>query len=53
MTDAIDTNWRSLMLYDPGSTNAIFTFLFDFPQAKSGDRIFTMTLQKSWGRDFS
>jgi hypothetical protein len=52
-TEALDTKWRSLMLFDTNTNVAIFTFLFTYPQTKSSSRIFSMTLTKSWSRDFS
>lgn len=53
LNDAIGSRWRSLMLYDPQSQNAIFTFLYLAPQIKDGNHTFQVAFQKTWNRDLS
>lgn len=53
LNDAINNNWRTLMIYDPETKSAIFTFLFAAAQKKDGEHTFQVTFQKTWGRDLS
>lgn len=53
LNDAISNNWRSLMIYDPESRNAIFTYLFNANQKKDGAHTFTISFKKAWGRDLT
>jgi len=53
LNEAISNNWRSLMIFDPDSQAAIFTFLYDVVQKKDGDHTFNVTFKKSWNRDLS
>lgn len=53
LNDAINNNWRTLMLYDPSSQSSIFAFVFDAAQKKDGNHTLTMTFNKNWGRDLS
>jgi len=53
LNDAVNNNWRSLMIVDPESKLAIFTFLFDVVQHKDGEHTFTIVFRKTWDRDFT
>jgi hypothetical protein len=53
LNDAINDNWRSLMIIDPDSRLAAFTFLYNVVQHKDGDHTFTIAFRKTWGRDLS
>lgn len=53
LNDAVSNSWRSLMIYDPDSKNAIFTFLYDAAQKKDGEHTFQIGFKKSWNRDLS
>ncbi len=53
LNDAVGTAWRSLMIHDPESGSAIYTFLYDANQKKDGTHTFSVTFQKAWGRDLS
>jgi hypothetical protein len=53
LNDAVGTAWRSLMIYDPESNTAVFTFLFNAAQKKDGEHTFNIVFRKTWGRDLS
>lgn len=53
LNDAIGDLWRSLMIFDPDSSLAIFTFLFAVNQKKDGSHVLTVRFRKNWGRDLS
>lgn len=46
-------NWRSLMLYAPGSALSIFCFLFTVNQVKDSNHTLSLIFNKAWGRDLS
>lgn len=47
------TGFRSLMLYNTASQNAILTYLFTTAQTKDASHSLTITWSKSWGRTLS
>lgn len=53
LNEAINNNWRSLMIVDPESRLAAFTFLYTVVQHKDGEHTFTIAFRKTWGRDLS
>lgn len=53
LNTAINNNWRTLMIFDPDTKSAIFTFLFVLAQRKDGEHTFQIGFKKAWGRDLS
>lgn len=53
LNKAINDRWRSLMIVDPDTQVAAFTYLFANPQIKDGEHNFTIRFRKTWGRDLS
>jgi hypothetical protein len=53
LNDAIGTTWRTLFLGDEDTNIAVFTFRFTNNQTKDGTHVYSQSIIKSWGRDFS
>lgn len=53
LNEAIGVNWRSMGIFDTGSEQFAFTFLFDAAQTKDVDHTLTLRFRKTWNRDLS
>lgn len=53
VSDAVSTNLRSLMLYNPTTGCGFFTYLFSTAKTKDSNHSLVVTLKKNWNRDLS
>lgn len=53
LNDAIGSAWRSLLIYDPASTQALLTHLFNVVQHKDANHVLNVVWQKTWNRNLN